>query len=287
MEVKLFKWSGAGNLFVIADGRDADVEALRIPASISRICAQYATDGLMILNRAKQQGSDFDMEFYNPDGSGGMMCGNGGRCIVAFADMLGVPASKTDSYSFTAPDGLHEAAILERPSNPASPQKGERWTVRLHMIDVEAPKRVLGGLFLDTGTRHFVKFVEDVEAIDIEREALPIRRHPEFAPEGTNVNFVQVLPDGSLKLRTFEKGVEGETAACGTGITASALVAYHAGLVSGTPTLENAAVSGGLTAPAGSICIHLHARRDSLTVDFRPAASAFTDVYLTGPAELL
>ena len=275
MEVKLYKWSGAGNLFVIADGRDADVEVLRLPAAISRICAQYGTDGLMILNGSKQPGSDFDMEFYNPDGSGGMMCGNGGRCIVAFADMLGVQASKTDSYRFTAPDGLHEAAILERPANPASPQKGERWTVRLHMIDVDAPLRVLDGLFLDTGTRHFVKVVLDVEAIDIVKEAEPLRWHPKFAPVGVNVNFVQPLPDGSIKVRTFEKGVEGETAACGTGITASALAADYLGLTDSKP-------------------VRVHARQDSLAVDFNcrigpgvVSGPAYTDVWLTGPAELL
>ncbi len=302
MEIELYKWSGAGNLFVIADGRDADVEELRIPDAISRICRQYGTDGLMILNGPKLPGTAFDMEFYNPDGSGGMMCGNGGRCIVAFADMIGCgdgAAPTPHCYIFTAPDGLHDAEILSRPADPSSPAAGERWTVRLHMIDAARPREVLGGWFINTGTRHFVKFVPDVEALDIEAEAKPLRWHPEFAPEGTNVNFVQPLTDGSLKVRTFEKGVEGETAACGTGITASALVAYHTGL---TSVLQNAASSSAQRAPdtrpdASSpsataaaqkpVRIVLHARKDSLSVDFVPGAESFTSVYLTGPAELL
>ena len=285
MGIELYKWSGAGNLFVIADGRGADVEELRIPDAISRICRQYGTDGLMILNGPKLPGTAFDMEFYNPDGSGGMMCGNGGRCIVAFADMIGCgDGAAPTPYIFTAPDGLHDAEILSRPADPSSPAAGERWTVRLHMIDAARPREVLGGWFINTGTRHFVKFVPDVEALDIEAEAKPLRWHPEFAPEGTNVNFVQPLADGSLKVRTFEKGVEGETAACGTGITASALVAYHTGLA---PVRQTASALA-LSAPEqASVHLALHARTDSLSVDFVPGAESFTSVYLTGPAELL
>ena len=320
MEIELHKWSGAGNLFVIADGRGADVEELRIQDAISRICRRYGTDGLMILNDPKLPGTAFDMEFYNPDGSGGMMCGNGGRCIVAFADMIGCgvgaaprgvrpdgltpppaaaggppaieprvlrprgAAPTPHCYIFTAPDGLHDAEILSRPADPSSPAAGERWTVRLRMIDAFVPRALLGGWFINPGTRHFVKFVPDVEALDIEAEAKPLRWHPEFAPEGTNVNFVQPLADGSLKVRTFEKGVEGETAACGTGITASALVAYQAGLA---PVRQTASAPV-LSAPdQASVHLALHARTDSLSVDFVPGAESFTSVYLTGPAELL
>ena len=138
------------------------------------------------------------------------------------------------------------------------------------MIDVEGVSEVMGGYFLNTGTRHFVKFVEDVDAIDVATDGKALRWNEAFAPEGANINFVQRLPDGSLKIRTFEKGVERETLACGTGITASALAAYYSGITTETS-------------------IRLQARRgDILSVDFIPDGPAkFHDIHLTGPAELL
>ena len=261
----LYKFSGAGNDFVVLDGRRADVSAFRTPQRIGELCRAYRTDGLMLLVDAP--GADFGMEFYNPDGSGGMMCGNGGRCIVAFADHLGLVPADGAVYRFAAPDGLHRAEILERPSASA----GGCWTVRLQMIDVKLCRPCKDGWFLNTGTRHFVRFVDDVDGIDMEREARPLRRDAEFAPEGTNVNFVQATPEG-LRVRTFEKGVEGETLACGTGLTASALAAWRSGL----RPAEDA---------AGRISYRLQCRRgDWLTVDFLPD---FTSVRLTGPAEMV
>ena len=149
------------------------------------------------------------------------------------------------------------------------------------MIDVQGITPIKGGLFLNTGTRHLVQFVDQVDSIDMEKTAKPIRWDAAFQPEGTNVNFVEVRADG-LHVRTFEKGVEGETLACGTGLTASALAAYKAGV------------------PADN-SYRLQCRRgDWLQVDFRPGAPStssapgtpsapdtFTDVYLTGPAELV
>ena len=260
MDLNLYKWSGAGNLFVIVDGRGSDVSGLRLPQTISIICDHYGTDGLMILNSPRQDGTDFDMEFYNPDGSGGMMCGNGGRCIAAFADYLGIKPASSSKYVFTAPDGQHDAEILSHKDN--------NWNVRLKMSDAEAPDEVLDGWFINTGTRHFVKFVEDVEAVDVDNDGRATRMNWVFRPEGANVNFVQVLPDCSLKVRTFEKGVERETAACGTGLTASALVAFHTGRISSPSVL-------------------LHARQDDLKVDFIADGGRFTEVHLTGPATLL
>ena len=269
--VKLYKMSGAGNDFVVLDGRGIDVSGFRRPERIAELCREYRTDGLMILDDGD---ADFRMEFFNPDGSGGMMCGNGGRCIVAFADWLSIAPSAPDHYSFLAPDGLHTADILARPSNGCSPAV---WIVKLKMIDVEGISEVLGGYFLNTGTRHFVKFVEDVERIDIEKEGKELRWNEAFAPEGANVNFVQVCDD-HLKVRTFEKGVEGETLACGTGITAAAIAAGFLG-----------SVQNGSDGESGRISIRLQARRgDILTVDFIPEGPAsFSSIHLTGPAELL
>ena len=273
-DVKLYKMSGAGNDFVVLDGRGVDVSGFRQPERIAELCREYRTDGLMILDDGD---ADFRMEFFNPDGSGGMMCANGGRCIVAFADWLGIAPSTPDHYTFLAPDGLHSADILARPSGGCGTTATAAWIVKLKMIDVEGVSEMLGGYFLNTGTRHFVKFVDDVDAIDIEKEGKELRWNEAFAPEGANVNFVQICGD-HLKVRTFEKGVEGETLACGTGITAAAIAAGFLG-----------SVQNGSDDESGRISIRLQARRgDILSVDFIPDGPAsFSSIHLTGPAELL
>ena len=162
------------------------------------------------------------------------------------------------------------------------------------MIDVNGIRKMLGGYFLNTGTRHFVKFVEDVDAIDIETDGKALRWNEAFAPEGTNVNFVQRLPDGTLKIRTFEKGVEGETLACGTGITAAAIASFAASYPDSDGECRyRAPFSGARTCPfpvadeTGRISIRLQARRgDILQVDFQPEGTGiFRDIHLTGPAE--
>ena len=256
----IYHFSGAGNDFVVIDGREGDVSAFREVPRIEALCKEHKTDGLMILGSGDAS-VDFTMEFYNPDGSGGMMCGNGGRCIVAFADYLGIRPASGDVFLFRAPDGLHTGEILARPEEGL-------WEVRIKMIDVQGITPMLGGYFLNTGTRHFVKFVEDVEKVDIDTEGKALRWNEAFAPVGTNVNFVHVAPDG-LHVRTFEKGVEGETLACGTGLTASAIAAYAAGVI---PDAD----------------VRLRARQDWLSVSFTPDSDEkFTDVYLTGPARLV
>ena len=258
----IYHFSGAGNDFVVIDGRESDVSAFREVPRIQALCKEYKTDGLMILGSGEAS-VDFTMEFYNPDGSGGMMCGNGGRCIVAFADYLGIKPASGNVFLFRAPDGLHTGEILARPED-------DLWEVRIKMIDVQGITPMLGGYFLNTGTRHFVKFVDDVEKVDIDTEGKALRWNEAFAPVGTNVNFVHVAPDG-LHVRTFEKGVEGETLACGTGLTACALVAHHTGVPTATPG-----------------AYRLRARQDWLSVNFTPGEDEkFTDVYLTGPARLV
>ena len=261
--VRLQKYSGAGNDFVVLDGRTEDVSAYRDPKRIVELCGEYGTDGLMILNEGGAE-YDFRMEYYNSDGSGGMMCGNGGRCITAFADALGIVPADGRIYRFAAADGAHTGEILSR--------EGGCKTVRLRMIDVRDFHPALDGWFVDTGTRHFVRFVPDAEAVDVEKEGRQARWDPVFAPVGANANFVSVDPDGTLRVRTFEKGVEGETLACGTGITAAAIAAY---------------LDGHRAAGAASVHFDIQARIARLAVEFRPLpdGSGFTDVYLTGPAE--
>ena len=155
------------------------------------------------------------------------------------------------------------------PQGGVSPHRS-KWTVRLKMIDVEGVRPMMGGYFLNTGTRHFVKFVKDVEGIDMEKDGPEYRWEEAFQPEGTNANFVQVAPDG-LHVRTFEKGVEAETLACGTGITASAVAACYAEI----PGAEE-----------GSYRLQCR-RGDWLQVDFKVSGDKYTDVYLTGTAEMV
>ena len=299
----IYHFSGAGNDFVVIDGREGDVSAFREVARIEALCKQYKTDGLMILGQGVPS-VDFTMEFYNPDGSGGMMCGNGGRCIVAFADYLGIQPGERflhpsgarndrnpNLFLFRAPDGLHTGEILKRPEEGL-------WEVRIKMIDVQGITPMLGGYFLNTGTRHFVKFVDDVEQVDIDTEGKALRWNEAFAPVGTNVNFVHIAPDG-LHVRTFEKGVEGETLACGTGLTASAIAAYEISRLRPSgfarndkedDTARNDKTPVISTKAEGRVekSYRLRARQDWLSVSFRPGEGGkFTDVYLTGPARLL
>lgn len=277
----LYKYSGAGNDFVVLDGRSEDVGHYREAGVIRSLCSRkdgfqaadgrIGADGLMILSGA--DGYDFSMEFYNPDGSSGMMCGNGGRCIVAFSSFLGLVPADGKVFRFVAADGEHTGEIVS--------SEGDVVTVRLGMIDCSEYHSVLDGWFLNTGTRHFVKFVEDVESLDIESEGRRYRWDEKFAPLGVNANFVQRLADGSLKVRTFEKGVEAETLACGTGLTACAIASW---LDSHEGSRETAASSW------GSVRVALHARIADLKVDFKAperADAAFKEVFLTGPAELV
>lgn len=202
------------------------------------------------------------------------MCGNGGRCVVAFAADLGVT-----SFDFEAADGSHKAEILS--------SDGRAKTVRLKMKDVDGIKVYgdivkgghdgLNGCFLDTGTRHFVIFVEDVSKCDVVGVGRKIRHMDEFGPVGTNVNFVE--QDGfSLKVRTYEKGVEDETFACGTGIVASSLASYFRAL----NNLGKAWTAG------ERVKFDIQAVRDNLAVDFLPEESKLglsaRDLWLTGPA---
>ncbi len=282
-----YKYNGAGNDFLIADNRDA---SLRLEASyISAICDRHygiGADGVMLLG-AGRDGFDFTMDYYNADGSGGMMCGNGGRCIVAFAKFLGLTPSSVDGrWSFLGPDGGHEAYILCA--------EDKCMTVRLKMIDINVARHYdslecapsVSGWFIDTGTRHFVRFVgSPVDAKYVEEEGRRLRRASEFAPAGSNVNFV--LKGNPLKVRTFEKGVEAETCACGTGVTATAAAAWLDGVEPASRDVRT-----------GSVHYDVDALNDRLSVDFIPACpdgisggdgsgKLFSDVWLTGPATLV
>ena len=257
--MKLYKYHGAGNDFLIADNREGCISLSE--ADVAALCHRHygiGADGLMLLEMAEKPYS-FRMVYYNSDGSGGMMCGNGGRCIAAFAHRLGISVS-----DFVAADGPHSAEILSADGNVA--------VVRLKMGDVHGISVYglpdLKGNFLDTGTRHFVCPVTDIDNADVDAEGRRLRHHPAFAPVGANVNFIE--PSGEiLRVRTFEKGVEAETCACGTGIVASAIAWWH---------------SLGTRRFGEPVHVDVRALHDTLAVDFTPVADGAMDVWLTGPA---
>lgn len=257
-----YKYHGAGNDFLIADGRDIDIDLSA--GQIARLCERHTgigADGVMVLERSSD--ADFRMRYYNSDGSGGMMCGNGGRCIVAFAADLGY-----ESFVFEAPDGPHVAEL----ENTVEAFSSEHRIVRLKMKDVQGAAlyenktgAMFPDVFLDTGTRHLVHFVQNVGECDVVGAGRSLRYDTRFAPQGVNVNFVRVndfLPHGNLDIdvRTYEKGVENETLACGTGIVASSMASWIRGVL------------GGCSKSSGPVDVsaRVHARIADLRVDFVP-----------------
>ena len=284
--MKFYKYQGAGNDFLIADNRDGHLNEVdgvlygeNWSKSIEDICDRrygVGADGLMLLENSDKY--DFRMKYYNSDGSGGMMCGNGGRCIVAFAADRGIR-----HFDFDAADGFHRANIIKD-------DHGIK-TVQLKMTDVSGMvsyERLTGvsvpsdGYFLDTGTRHYVRFVHGLDSYDIVSEGRNIRyKGHELEPLGANVNFVETAEEGAIRVRTYEKGVEDETFACGTGIVASAMASYAHGI---RPRIEESE-EGHIVA-----MYTVYAKRDILAVSFevvhRDCWKA-ENVWLTGPASFV
>lgn len=209
MNIEFYKYHGAGNDFVLLDNREDKYNHLT-KKDVAILCHRrfgIGSDGMMMLENI--DGYDFKMRYFNADGGEASMCGNGGRCIVAFAKLLGI--LQKNRTVFMAVDGYHEAFI------------NEYNIVKLRMTDIKSIKKGNGYYFLNTGSPHYVCYVEDIDNFDVFGEGEKIRYSSEFAPEGTNVNFIQKTKS-VLKIRTYERGVEDETLACGTGATASALV---------------------------------------------------------------
>ena len=208
---EFYKYHGAGNDFILIDNRKSHF--IIDNQKINQLCNRrlgIGADGLILLNSSVDLNVDFNMQYFNADGFEGSMCGNGGRCIVAFAKRLGIIAKNT---IFTGIDGLHKAEVLDWDETKTE--------IRLQMKDIEEIFPFDDGYFLDTGSPHVVKFVENVQNFDVIKDGKRIRYDSRFA-NGTNVNFVQIQ-NNNIYVRTFERGVEDETLSCGTGVTASAL----------------------------------------------------------------
>ena len=250
MKIKFYKYQGAGNDFIIIDNREKVANKLTAQ-QINKMCDRHfgiGGDGLMLLN--EKEGFDFEMVYYNADGNKGSMCGNGGRCIVQFASNMGI---KKNEYIFSATDGIHKAKVdLDK-------------QVSLQMNDVSGVEFSLDHYVLNTGSPHYVKFVSVVDEINVVSEGRKIRNSKDFAKEGINVNFVETLDDDHIFVRTYERGVEDETLSCGTGVTASALIAAHN---------DN-----------GFNRVEIKTKGGNLSVEFdKISDTEFKNIWLSGPA---
>jgi diaminopimelate epimerase len=212
MQIHFYKYQGTGNDFIILDNRDSNYTNITIE-QVKFLCDRHfgiGADGLMLLNTSNE--FDFEMKYYNSDGNESTMCGNGGRCIVAFAFALGIIKNQT---SFLAIDGGH-IATLESPTY-----------VNLQMIPVTAIEKSNEDFILNTGSPHYVQWIEDVTNIDVFHLGRAIRQQERFQPKGINVNFATQKSDDIITVRTYERGVEDETLSCGTGVTAVAIASTY------------------------------------------------------------
>lgn len=256
MEISFYKYQGAGNDFVIIDDRENNFDKSNT-GLVAFLCDRrfgIGGDGLMLLRN--KAGFDFEMVYFNSDGKEASMCGNGGRCIVAFAKKIGVI---TDATHFIAVDGPHDASFIS--------EEGTEW-VSLKMIDVKNVESGSDYVYMDTGSPHYVTFSKDLQGLAIVEEARKIRYNDRFKSVGTNVNFIQMSAPEVLDIRTYERGVEDETLACGTGVTAAVLSAFLKG--------ETAAHA-----------LKVKAQGGNLRVKFKPVAGGFEDIWLQGPAEFV
>ena len=212
MKIEFYKYQGTGNDFIIMDNRQNQVPALE-EKQINILCDRrfgIGADGLILMTH--EEGYDFGMKYYNADGYESSMCGNGGRCILKFAERLGI---HKNMYRFLAADGEHEGEIEIN------------GTVRLRMCNVDKVEVHSNHFIVNTGSPHYIKAVNDIMQLDVKKSGHTIRFGKDFVKDGINVNFVQSLSDDTIYVRTYERGVEDETLSCGTGVTASALISAH------------------------------------------------------------
>jgi diaminopimelate epimerase len=254
MLLKFYKYQGTGNDFVMIDNRLEGIRLVR--EQVAFLCDRrfgVGADGLILLEN--EPGHDFKMVYYNSDGRESSMCGNGGRCITQFAFHLGI---KEDEYRFLAIDGLHLA------------KREDSGIISLKMIDVGSVSNVLKarGVFVDTGSPHYVEFQEGIDELNLVSEARIVRYSDEYKEEGVNVNYVELQDSEHLKMRTYERGVEDETFSCGTGVTAAVLGAYSKGIVKEQR-------------------IHIKTKGGDLSVTFKPDGKSFKEIWLTGAADFV
>ena len=252
MKLTFYKYQGTGNDFIIVDNRQS-VLSKNNTKLFSRLCDRkfgIGADGLMLLESPKNQEDDFTMVYFNADGNESSMCGNGGRCLVAFAAFLGVIENKA---TFTAIDGKHYAEIKDD-------------LVYLQMQNVSDIEQYDSHMFLDTGSPHHVTMVDGLSDFDVKNVGREIRNGAPYFESGSNVNFVEKKNGNSFSVRTYERGVEDETLSCGTGVTAVAL-SMHALDQINTQEVD-------VYTPGGA-----------LKVTFEKTSKGYENIYLIGPAK--
>ena len=248
MKIDFYKYQGTGNDFIIIDNRNKFFSKNN-KELISQMCNRrygIGADGLLLLENHATL--DFIMHYYNADGNLGSMCGNGGRCMVHFASFLNMIKEKTQ---FEAVDGVHNATISEG-------------IVSLKMNDVAKVNVSNNHVFLDTGSPHHIKFVENLKNYNVEKEGAAIRNNT-YGNVGANINFVEAINKNTFAVRTYERGVEAETLSCGTGVTAVAIALFE-------------------TNKTSSNTVALHTKGGILNVNFNKTEAGYKDIYLKGPA---
>lgn len=248
MHLTFYKYQGTGNDFVMIDNRQEEFPK-NDTKLVARLCDRkfgIGADGLILLENDAE--ADFKMVYYNADGNKSTMCGNGGRCIVAFARFLGIVE---ENACFLAIDGIHHAIV-----------KGDR--IRLQMTDVDQIEVFDNHVYLNTGSPHHVQEVNDIDRFDVKTNGQKLR-YGKYGMGGSNINFVCPVKDDEFKVRTYERGVEDETLSCGTGVTAVAIAMHRTGKASGNVVT--------LDTPGGK-----------LTVSFEEKDGKYGKVFLEGPA---
>jgi diaminopimelate epimerase len=262
MVLHFTKMNGAGNDFVLLDNRERRIALSR--DQIVRLCDRHrgvGADGVLQLVPCASGKADWAWQFYNSDGSTGEMCGNGARCFSRFVQRL---LGLTNGFTFETEAGFITASfegelVTVDLTPPGPPQLNQQVPLSVGTQTIHS---------ISTGVPHAVMFVPDTDKVMMQQLGPEIRRHPHFGPKGTNVNFVQRLGQNHIRVRTFERGVEGETLACGTGVTAAALICAR---LHGFTSPVKVEVQGG----------------DQLQVSFCEQGGAFSDVRLTGPAQFV
>lgn len=260
MILEFTKMNGAGNDFILADNRTGTISLT--PEQVTRLCHRQrgiGADGLMLLIPCASGKADWAWEFWNSDGSRAEMCGNGARCFARYLQRL---TGVQDRVTFETGAGVITATF-----------HGDRVTIGLtapHSLRLGESVPLAGGPTaihsLNTGVPHAVLFVPDADRAMVHQVGAEVRYHAHFKPKGTNVNFAQILGPSHIRVRTYERGVEGETLACGTGVSAAAMISAR---VHGFTSPVKVQVQGG----------------DTLEVSFQTTADGFADVRLNGPAD--
>ena len=264
-EIEFYKMSGAGNDFILVDNRAGVFDFSDIGLAVAKLCRRrisIGADGLILIEVSGREGLDFRWRFYNADGSEAPMCGNAARCAARLSFLLGISGRKV---SFLTGAGVVGGEVLR--SGRVRIDMTDPADIRLNRT-ISVDDGAVSYDFIEVGVPHVVVTEENVDGVDVDRLGRSIRFHEAFSPNGANVNFISAAEKNVIKIRTYERGVEGETLACGTGATAAAVTVFLKGKVKPPVTIV----------PASGI---------PLVIDFKPIGNTITGVSLEGDARMI